>query len=117
MRTQEWIKITTPEGKDMIASPSYVKKLMGIDLSNVFNRVHRLEQKIDRLESPGRQEKIIELLRENGKHNRIWIENRVNNYRRYDLDELLKKGLIIETKAGSVSMYTIEGPGSGDSTT
>lgn len=115
MRKQEWIKITTPEGKDMIASPSYVKKLMGIDFSNVFNRIQRLELKIDRLESPERQKQIIELLRENGKHSRIWIENRVYDYRWYDLDELLKKGLLIETKSGSVTMYAVEDPSSGES--
>jgi len=116
MRNEDWIQITTPENKKMIASPSYIKKLLGIDLSGIFNRLQRAENKLDKLESPSRQETIINLLRENGKHSRIWLENRVYNYQWYDLQELIKTGIVIETKSGSVSMYDLASQGSGDTT-
>ena len=109
-RKEEWIKIYTPEGKDMIASPQYVKNLLGIkevDLSNLYNRLQRLEYQIERLASPGRQKRIIELLRENGKHNLEWIRNRVINYQGYDLDELIDTGLIVMTKSGTHPMFSL----------
>ena len=105
-RKEDWINITTPEGKKMIASPGYVKKLLGVDLSNVYNRLERIERQLERLEAPGRQEEILKLLRENGKHNLIWISNRVMNYQWYDLRDLIDKGFIVESKAGSTRMYS-----------
>lgn len=105
-RKQDWINITRPTGKKMIASPSYVKRLLDVDLSTVYNRIERIERQLDRLEAPGRQEEILKLLRENGKHNRFWISNRVMNYQWDDLLALISLGLIIESKAGSQSMYS-----------
>lgn len=105
-RSEEWIQITTPEGKKLIASPSYIKKLLGLDLSNVYNRLQELEYKVDRLEAPSRQAKILQLLHEHGKHNKFWIQNRVRNYQWYDVGQLLEAGLIVASKAGSVTMYS-----------
>ena len=108
LRKEDWIQITQPGGKKMIASPNFIRELLGIskDKMNLFNRLHILECKVDHLESPGRQEEILKLLRENGKHNRAWISNRVGNYQWYDLDVLKMKGLIKTSKAGSVTMYS-----------
>ena len=105
-RKENWINIITPAGKEMIASPSYIRKLLGVDLSNVYNRIERIERQIERLEAPGRQEEILKLLRENGKHSQGWIINRVMNYQWYDLRDLIEKGLIVESKAGSNRMYS-----------
>lgn len=107
-RKEDWINITTPDGKKMIAAPRYVKKLLKLDLLNMYSRLQRIEFKIDRLEAPSRQAKIIKLLQENGKHNLVWISNRVSNYQWYDIDSLLAQGLIVESKAGSVTMYSCE---------
>ena len=107
-RKEDWINITTPDGKKMIASPSYVNKLLNLDLSNIYNRLNRMEMQIDYLESPGRQAKIYKLLQENGKHNGVWIENRVKGFQWYDMRSLLDQGLIVESKAGSVTMYSCE---------
>ena len=105
-RKTDWIEITTPEGKKMIASPRYIKKLLGLDLLNVYNRIERLERSVDLLKSPGRQAQILELLYKHGKHNQVWISNRVSNYQWYDISELVSSGLIVESKAGSVTMYS-----------
>lgn len=107
-RTEIWIKIYTPDGETRIASPSYIGKLLGIPKTrmNLYNRLEMLERRVDRVESPGRQEEILKLLRENGKHNLLWISNRVINYKWYDLDFLLKAGLIVKSKAGTVTMYS-----------
>lgn len=107
-RTEEWIQITDPDGKKMIASPSYIRKLLDIttDKRNLTYRLNELERKIERLGAPGRQEEILKLLRESGAHNRFWIRNRVPNYQRYDLRELLQNGLIVESKSGTVTMYS-----------
>lgn len=110
-RARDWIKIITPENKEMIASPSYIKKLLNIDLSNIYNRLQSAEYKIGKLGSSSRQETIINLLRENGKHNLIWIQNRVNNYQWYDLRDLITKGIIIETKSKTHTMYELSARG------
>ena len=47
-RTTDWINITQPDGKKMIASPQYIKNLLKLDLSNVYNRIHSLEYKVDK---------------------------------------------------------------------
>ena len=107
-RKENWINITTPDGKKMIAAPSYVKKLLKLDLLNIYNRIEGLERKIDHLEAPGRQAKILKLLQEHGKHNLVWIRNRVSNYQWYDIHSLLAQGLIVESKAGPVTMYSCE---------
>lgn len=107
-RREDWISIKTPDGRDMIASPVYIRKLLGItkDRENVFIRLERLERKMDRLEAPGRQEEILRLLRKHGKHRKIWIKNRVSNYQWYDLGELLQKDLIVESKSGTITLYS-----------
>ena len=105
-RKEDWIKIYTPENEDKIAAPSYIKKLLRVDTSNIYTRLHRMESKIDKLESPQRQEKIIEILRGQGKHNKIWLGNRID-YRWYDLTALIKKGIVIETKSGTQPMIEL----------
>lgn len=108
-RKQNWIYIYTPDGENKIASPAFIRNLLRIkdvDLSNIYNRLQRIEYQMDKAESPGRQEEILKLLREDGKHNLVWISNRVGNYQRYDLDGLLKAGLIVESKAGNTTMYS-----------
>lgn len=105
-RKEDWIRIVKPTGQYRMASPSYVKKLLGVDLSNVYRRIERIERQLDRLEAPGRKEKILKLLRENGKHNVVWISNRVMNYQWEDLRDLIKTGWIVESKTGSQSMYS-----------
>ncbi len=104
MRQKNWIRIMTPEGKDKIAHPDNVKKLMGLDITNY--RLNELERRIEKLESPMRQEKIIEALRDQGKHNRIWLENRVL-FRWYDLGTLIKKGIIDESQSGTQRMIEL----------
>ena len=105
-RKENWINIETPEGKKMIASPEFVKKMMGLDLSNIYNRLIRMESQIDKLESPQRQEKIIETLRGQGKHNRLWLDYRVD-FRWYDLGDLIRKGIIVESRSGKHRMFEL----------
>ena len=105
-RKEDWIKIVTPDNENKIASPSYIKKLLNVDLSNIYNRLIRMESKIDKLESPKRQEKIIEALRDQGRHSRIWLDNRVS-FRGYDLRDLIEKGIIIESKSGTQPMIEL----------
>ena len=105
-RKENWIRIRTPQGENRIASPAYVKKLMGIDLSNIHHRLISIEGKIDKLESPIRQEKIIEALRGQGKHNRSWLENRVS-FQWYDLRPLIHKGIIVESYSGTQRMIEL----------
>ncbi len=105
-RKDDWIDITTPEGKKMIASPNFIKRLLGLDLSGVFNRLERLERKVKKLEAPQRQAKIISLLRKKGKHNRTWLKNRIN-FQWYDLEDLVKSGTLIRARSGTQIMYEV----------
>ena len=105
-RKEDWIKIYTPENENKIAAPAYIKKLLGVNLFNICNRLIRMESQIDKLESPQRQEKIIEILRGQGKHNKSWLVNRID-YRWYDLIALIKKGIVIETKSGTQPMIEL----------
>lgn len=105
-RKEVWIKIYTPDDETRIASPAYVRKLLNLDLSNILNRLIRMESQIDKLESPQRQEKIIEILRGQGKHNRSWLSYRVD-YRWYDLTALIEKGIIVESKSGTHLMIEL----------
>lgn len=105
-RKDDWIKIVTPENKNMIASPNYIKKLLRFDLSTIYNRIIQLEKKVNTLESPQRQEKIINLLRDKGKHNKMWLDHRIE-YHWKDLHDLVEKGIICETKSGTQIMYEL----------
>ena len=105
-RKEDWIKIVTPKNENKIASPSYIKKLLDVDLSNIYNRLIRMESQIDKLESPQRQENIIEVLRGQGKHNRSWLSYRID-YRWYDLSALIEKGIIVESYSGSQRMIEL----------
>ena len=107
-RKENWIRIVTPEGKYMIASPQSIKKLMGLDDDPriILNRILTLEIKVNRLELPHRQEEILKLLQENGAHTKIWLVNRVPNFKWGDLEPLIKDGRIIQSKSGTHNMYS-----------
>ena len=105
-RKEDWILIYTADNKHMIASPANVRKLLNLDLSNIYKRLISAEEKIDRLEAPQRKEKIIEVLRGQGKHNRIWLFNRVRLLYQ-DLADLIEKGIIIESYSGSQRMIEL----------
>lgn len=106
-RKEVWIKIFTPENESKIASPAYMRTLLKVpDLSNIQMRLVNMERKIDELESPMRQGKIIETLRGQGPHNRSWLSYRVD-YRFYDLDSLIEKGIIIESRSGTQRMIEV----------
>ncbi len=110
-RKRNWIKISTPENEDRIASPEYVKRLMGLDVNFqvLNNRIQKLEYKMDRVEAPQRHKEILRLLEKYGKHNLTWIKNRVSNYQWYDLSDLIDRKLIVESKSGTVTMYRLTG--------
>ena len=103
-RKENWIYIYTPDGERRIASPDNVKGLLG--LGAVLSRLRTLEMKIERLESPLRQEKIIETLRGQGPHTRDWLFNRCD-LRWDDLGVLIKKGIIIESRSGTHRMIEL----------
>lgn len=105
-RKEDWIRIRTPDNEDQIASPNYILKLLEIDRLNILNRLNVLENKVLKLDSPQRKQKIIDALYKKGKHNKIWLSNRVD-YRWYDLEDLIDDGIILETKAGTQYMYEL----------
>ena len=103
-RSENWILVYTPDGERRMSSPNTVKRLMG--LGSVLSRLRTLEMKMERLESPQRQEKIIDALRGQGKHNRAWLGNRVS-VQWYDLGPLIEKGIIVESHSGSQRMIEL----------
>ena len=113
-RKEDWIYIIKPNNEQRIASPAFVKKLLGIeklDVYNIYNRLQKLEQKVDKLEEPMKKQRIIELLKSGESHNRQWLENRVEGLGWYLasklLRELVDEGKLKITKAGTNDMYSI----------
>lgn len=111
-RTEDWISFETPEGKKMIGAPSHIKKLLGVDKTenSIFNiqyRIQSLERKIHRLESPERQQRVIELLFAEDERSRMftWLKNRVMNLDYQDMSSLVGSGVISEEKAGRNTMF------------
>lgn len=107
-RKENWIRIITPEGKYMITSPQNIKKLMGLDVDPriILNRILDLEHKVTKLELPQRHEKILKILHGEGARTKIWLFNRVPNFRWDDLDPLINDGRILESKSGTHNMYS-----------
>jgi hypothetical protein len=106
-REEDWIYIIQPDGEKKIASPAFIKKLLGVDVEvfNLKRRARELELKVSRLESPGRQAQILELIAEHGPRSRPWINNRVSDYHYYDLDNLVAGGFLVESRSGTHRMY------------
>lgn len=120
-RKVDWIRITTPEGNPQIASPGYIKGLLGIDklglnvkdrLSFIHSRIDRLESRVSILEKPLKKKKIVYLfglIKEGEAHNRQWIENRVKNLEWREtpdiLAELVKEGKLITFSTRNQKMY------------
>lgn len=113
-RKKEWIHIQTPENKNLIASPEYIRKLIGVDnwFGTLNRELSRLEDRIKILERPLKKKKILQLLANREKHNSTWIENRVPNMSywliRELLSELVSEGKLQTEKAGTQQMYSIK---------
>jgi len=119
-RTENWVYIIKPDGEQRIASPDFIKELLGIerlDVQNVYNRIQKLEQKIDVLEEPIKKQKILKILENGETHNRIWIENRVPDMGGYNtirlINELVEEGKLQVSKAGAQDMFSIKKEASG----
>ena len=111
-RKEDWVNITQPDGKQMIAPPKFINKLLGVDkneanIYNIFNRLNCLETRVHQLESPERQQQVIELLTEEAGRSRMftWLNNRVRNLDYTDIRSLLNDGTISEEKSGRNSMF------------
>lgn len=111
-RTTDWINIEQPDGKKMIAAPSYINKLLGVDkneadIFNLFSRMRSLENKVHRLESPERQQRVIDLLSQEDERSRMftWLSNRIRNLDYQDMSSLVSSGVISEEKAGRNTMF------------
>ncbi len=67
-RTEDWVHIQTPKTENLIASPSYIRKLLNLpfstttDISNIFARLNNLERYMDILAKPIRQKEILDFM-------------------------------------------------------
>ena len=111
-RTENWISFQNPEGQNKIGSPSFIRKLLGVDTNEesiyrLINRMQSLENKVHRLESPQRQRQVVDLLtKEAGKSHRFnWFSNRIPNLDYRDMRSLVNDGTISEEKAGNTTMF------------
>ena len=119
-RKVDWIHIQKPDGKNYITHPNNLKKLLGVEknetsIHNIFNRINYLETKVHRLESPKRQQRVIELLTEDGKpHMLSWLKNRVNNLDLTDVMDMVRNDVLSHEKRGRNSMYFLTSINNGD---
>jgi hypothetical protein len=111
-RKEEWIYIQTPEGKQLIASPDYIKKLLNLEdvnsylFTSMYRRIQQLEDIVEKLEAPIRREAILELLKDDGKfHTQQWITSRVPRARCYDVRALESEGKLTMKKSGNHVLY------------
>lgn len=110
-RNQDWIRIEEPNGTQKIASPNYIKKLLDItDVSSylfnsLFERIHQLEDLVDKLEAPMRKESILELLKDGKFHRQDWITRRVARARCSDVRALEIERKLTMKKSGNHTLY------------
>lgn len=117
-RTVDWIHIIQPDGKNMIASPRFIAKLMGIpkhltDFHKIMreqqNEINQLKEQMELVYRPFQKANILALLKgqETG-HNFVWLQNRLNiRYLElfHALTELLNEGQLLSYKSGRMRMY------------
>lgn len=104
-RTQHYIVIYTPEGKERIASPSFVRQLLGICV--LREEVKLLTLRVSELEAPGRRERIVALLRKDGDFRTYnWLDWRLT-FKPSDLDVLLAEGKLERRRSGSHVLYGV----------
>jgi len=110
-RKKDWIRITTPEGKDMICSPDYIKKLLDLKDVNsylflsMYRRIQQLEDNVDVLERPIIKQKILELLKGNGFHTEGWITRRVWHAKYRHVRELQMENRLTTKKSRYHTLY------------
>ena len=114
-RKKDWIQIKTPDNKEMIASPSYIKELLNIDVFDVENLnriIEDLKNRIKVLERPQKKKRILKLLETGEWHNRSWLENRVPHVTywmiRELIDELCSEGKLQTKKSGTQKLFTVK---------
>jgi len=76
-------------------------------LDELKQKVLELELRVRRLESPQRQKRILEILKE-GPRTRRYIEKRVPNVDWQDFWDLVDKGVIEEVRRGSQHLYRLK---------
>jgi len=104
-RTEVWIHIIEPDGTNKIASPSYIKSLLGID--KIEARISEINKVIDVLEKPMRKQKILRVLNDGKPHTERFIKRRLADYRYLDLLELKDEGHIKREIHGTQYCYRI----------
>ena len=106
LRTEEWIHIQNPDGTNMIASPNYIRKLIGVDakLDYLQNQIdlyvkalYKVQEQVFELEKPDKVLKIKELLK-NGPLNTLQVRKH-SNWNWLIVEEMIKQGLIIEIRS------------------
>ena len=112
-RKEDWVKIQTPDNKEMIASANYIKKLLTIgvfDVENLNRKIEDLNNRIKVLERPQKKKRILKLLETGEWHNRSWLENHVPHVTywmiRELIDELCSEGKLQTKKSGTQPLYT-----------
>ena len=105
-RTEDWIQFETPEGKHLIGSPSYILGVLG--LTDVRSRLSNLEERVKDLERPMRIEKILAILKSEGKpRSDHFIEKRVLNLSYRDFIVALDSGVLIKENHTGHNMYAL----------
>jgi hypothetical protein len=118
-RKENWILFITPENVNKIGSPMFIKELLSIDkldnslentVNRVFDRLNRIENRLDAIEYPQKKAKILELLSNGESHSRDWINNRISaSWWTVDkmLNELIEEKKLATFKSGTHPMYTL----------
>ena len=96
--SSEWIVVSTEVTVEGVQGPFKVyyltEKGYGI-VRDVESKIRSLESRIDELEKTIRQQKVLDLLKENPNRTLVFIRNRVPKIGHWDLDELVSKGSLI----------------------
>jgi hypothetical protein len=109
-RKEDWIRIITPEGQEMRASPNYIRKLLGVtvneaDIYNLKHEIRQIKKRVTKLEYPIREKEVIELLsKEEKPHNFTWLKNRVENLTYADYYFMIDEKILLVKKHGKTDM-------------
>jgi len=104
-RTEVWICVIEPDNKSKIASPGYIKSLLGID--KIEARISEINKVIDVLEKPIRKQKILHVLNDGKPHTEGFIKRRLADYHYSDFSELKDEGFIKLEMHGTQYCYRI----------
>ena len=101
-RNKDWVYIVEPNGQQKIASPDYIKNLLGLDveLYNLKDQIRDLKHRVRDLEAPKRQDQVLNEL-EKQPRSYGFLKGVITDLGYSDIHELEHREIITRYTAGN----------------